>query len=237
MCPRTYCNTDEHPEHRYLTQMEAIKLYLNGYEPHLHCQCPASVLTRSVLPPGLTGYLFFLPPQVTKCWFRRSFSTPWWRPLWRPTGPVSCSTSPSSSFSVFRLWFEHVRSHKPGFRSNPGGCVSLWNLVGTRTKAWRSPTSAPGRACPGSTCLWFPMSSQTSKCSDRLTNHWGHHGGSASRPLLFPPPRFKRLPDGGGQGGRVQRWSLPAVVQESGGAGPRHLHLLAAFQHRLAVKR
>lgn len=49
MCPRTYCNTDEHPEHRYLTQMEAIKLYLNGYEPHLHCQCPASVLTRSVL--------------------------------------------------------------------------------------------------------------------------------------------------------------------------------------------
>lgn len=38
MYPRTYCNTDEHPEHRYLTQMEAIKLYLNGYEPHLHCQ-------------------------------------------------------------------------------------------------------------------------------------------------------------------------------------------------------
>lgn len=26
------------------------------------------------------------------------------------------------------------------------------------------------------------------------------------------------------------------MVQESGGAGPRHLHLLAAFQHRLAVK-
>lgn len=43
----------------------------------------------------------FLPPQVTKCWFRRFFLMPWWRPLWRPTGPVSCSTCPSSSFSVF----------------------------------------------------------------------------------------------------------------------------------------
>lgn len=34
---RTYCNTDEHPEHRYLTQIEAIKLYLSGHEPHLQC--------------------------------------------------------------------------------------------------------------------------------------------------------------------------------------------------------
>ncbi|CAG07339.1 unnamed protein product [Tetraodon nigroviridis] len=42
----TYCNTDEHPEHRYLTQMEAIKLYLNGYEPHLHCD---KVLVQEVL--------------------------------------------------------------------------------------------------------------------------------------------------------------------------------------------
>ncbi|KAK3539710.1 hypothetical protein QTP70_012037 [Hemibagrus guttatus] len=33
----TYCNTDEHPEHRYLSQIEAIKLYLNGGEPHLKC--------------------------------------------------------------------------------------------------------------------------------------------------------------------------------------------------------
>uniref|UniRef100_A0A674MQ83 Calcium voltage-gated channel auxiliary subunit alpha2delta 3 n=1 Tax=Takifugu rubripes TaxID=31033 RepID=A0A674MQ83_TAKRU len=44
--PRTYCNTDEHPEHRYLTQMEAIKLYLNGYEPHLRCD---KVLIQEVL--------------------------------------------------------------------------------------------------------------------------------------------------------------------------------------------
>uniref|UniRef100_A0A674NFH7 Calcium voltage-gated channel auxiliary subunit alpha2delta 3 n=1 Tax=Takifugu rubripes TaxID=31033 RepID=A0A674NFH7_TAKRU len=42
----TYCNTDEHPEHRYLTQMEAIKLYLNGYEPHLRCD---KVLIQEVL--------------------------------------------------------------------------------------------------------------------------------------------------------------------------------------------
>lgn len=37
---RTYCNTDEHPEHRYLSQIEAIKLYLNGNEPLLHCAQP-----------------------------------------------------------------------------------------------------------------------------------------------------------------------------------------------------
>lgn len=34
---RTYCNTDEHPEHRYLSQIEAIKLYLSGHETHLRC--------------------------------------------------------------------------------------------------------------------------------------------------------------------------------------------------------
>lgn len=59
MCPRTYCNTDEHPEHRYLTQMEAIKLYLNGYEPHLHCQScqhPSSHALYSLLD---SDYLFF----------------------------------------------------------------------------------------------------------------------------------------------------------------------------------
>uniref|UniRef100_A0A3P9K5F4 Calcium voltage-gated channel auxiliary subunit alpha2delta 3 n=1 Tax=Oryzias latipes TaxID=8090 RepID=A0A3P9K5F4_ORYLA len=33
----TYCNTDEHPEHRHLSQIEAIKLYLNGHRPHLKC--------------------------------------------------------------------------------------------------------------------------------------------------------------------------------------------------------
>ncbi|XP_066499389.1 voltage-dependent calcium channel subunit alpha-2/delta-3 isoform X2 [Hoplias malabaricus] len=33
----TYCNTDEHPEHRYLSQIEAIKIYLIGGQPHLKC--------------------------------------------------------------------------------------------------------------------------------------------------------------------------------------------------------
>lgn len=113
--------------------------------------------------------------------------------------------------------------------------VSLGNHTGTRIKGWRSPTSAPGRACPGLTCLWFPMSSQTSKCADSSgSNNALAAPASASRPLLCPP-HIQRLPDGGGQGGRVQRRPLPAVVQESGGAGPRNLRLLAAFQHRLAV--
>ncbi|OBS57476.1 hypothetical protein A6R68_11398 [Neotoma lepida] len=33
----SYCNTDLHPEHRHLTQLEAIKLYLKGKEPLLQC--------------------------------------------------------------------------------------------------------------------------------------------------------------------------------------------------------
>uniref|UniRef100_A0A8C2IVV7 Calcium voltage-gated channel auxiliary subunit alpha2delta 3 n=1 Tax=Cyprinus carpio TaxID=7962 RepID=A0A8C2IVV7_CYPCA len=32
----TYCNTEEHPEHIFLSQIDAIKLYFNG-EPHLKC--------------------------------------------------------------------------------------------------------------------------------------------------------------------------------------------------------
>uniref|UniRef100_A0A8C9V6K6 Calcium voltage-gated channel auxiliary subunit alpha2delta 3 n=1 Tax=Scleropages formosus TaxID=113540 RepID=A0A8C9V6K6_SCLFO len=34
----TYCNTDEHPEHADLSQIEAIKLYLSGRDPHLKCE-------------------------------------------------------------------------------------------------------------------------------------------------------------------------------------------------------
>ncbi|XP_030634224.1 voltage-dependent calcium channel subunit alpha-2/delta-3 [Chanos chanos] len=33
----TYCNTDEYHEHRYLTQIQAIKLYLTGRKPHIKC--------------------------------------------------------------------------------------------------------------------------------------------------------------------------------------------------------
>lgn len=36
--PRSYCNTDLHPEHRHLSQLEAIKLYLKGKEPLLQCE-------------------------------------------------------------------------------------------------------------------------------------------------------------------------------------------------------
>ncbi|XP_051957505.1 voltage-dependent calcium channel subunit alpha-2/delta-3 isoform X2 [Xyrauchen texanus] len=34
----TYCNTDEHHEHRYLTQVQAIKLYMTNRKPHLKCE-------------------------------------------------------------------------------------------------------------------------------------------------------------------------------------------------------
>lgn len=36
---RSYCNTDLHPEHRHLSQLDAIKLYLKGKEPLLQCEC------------------------------------------------------------------------------------------------------------------------------------------------------------------------------------------------------
>lgn len=36
---RSYCNTDLHPEHRQMTQLEAIKRYLTGKEPLLQCKC------------------------------------------------------------------------------------------------------------------------------------------------------------------------------------------------------
>lgn len=35
---RSYCNTDLHPEHRQMTQLEAIKRYLTGKEPLLQCK-------------------------------------------------------------------------------------------------------------------------------------------------------------------------------------------------------
>ncbi|NXG75178.1 CA2D3 protein, partial [Baryphthengus martii] len=34
----SYCNTDLHPEHRQMTQLEAIKRYLTGKEPLLQCK-------------------------------------------------------------------------------------------------------------------------------------------------------------------------------------------------------
>ncbi|XP_076133228.1 voltage-dependent calcium channel subunit alpha-2/delta-3 [Alosa pseudoharengus] len=54
----TYCNTDEHPEHRYLSQTEAIKLYLSGREPHLKCdkELIQEVLFDAVVTAPLEAY-------------------------------------------------------------------------------------------------------------------------------------------------------------------------------------
>ncbi|XP_037540398.1 voltage-dependent calcium channel subunit alpha-2/delta-3 [Nematolebias whitei] len=54
----TYCNTDEHPEHRYLSQMEAIKLHLSGHEPHLQCdkELIQEVLFDAVVTAPLEAY-------------------------------------------------------------------------------------------------------------------------------------------------------------------------------------
>ncbi|MBN3315448.1 CA2D3 protein, partial [Atractosteus spatula] len=54
----TYCNTDLHPEHRYLTQIEAIKLYLTGREPLLQCdkELIQEVLFDAVVTAPLEAY-------------------------------------------------------------------------------------------------------------------------------------------------------------------------------------
>uniref|UniRef100_A0A3Q3GUP8 Calcium voltage-gated channel auxiliary subunit alpha2delta 3 n=1 Tax=Labrus bergylta TaxID=56723 RepID=A0A3Q3GUP8_9LABR len=54
----TYCNTDEHPEHRYLSQIEAIKMYLSGHEPHLQCdkELVQEVLFDAVVTAPLEAY-------------------------------------------------------------------------------------------------------------------------------------------------------------------------------------
>ncbi|XP_055788423.1 voltage-dependent calcium channel subunit alpha-2/delta-3 isoform X1 [Salvelinus fontinalis] len=54
----TYCDTDAHPEHRYLSQIEAIKLYLSGREPHLKCdkELIQEVLFDAVVTAPLEAY-------------------------------------------------------------------------------------------------------------------------------------------------------------------------------------
>uniref|UniRef100_A0A1A8MPQ3 Calcium channel, voltage-dependent, alpha 2/delta subunit 3 n=2 Tax=Nothobranchius pienaari TaxID=704102 RepID=A0A1A8MPQ3_9TELE len=54
----TYCNTDEHPEHRYLSQIEAIKMYLSGHEPRLQCdkELIQEVLFDTVVTAPLEAY-------------------------------------------------------------------------------------------------------------------------------------------------------------------------------------
>lgn len=46
---RTYCNTEEKHEHRHLTQIQAIKLFMTSRRPNLKCENPGSVKA------GLTG--------------------------------------------------------------------------------------------------------------------------------------------------------------------------------------
>lgn len=35
---RTYCNTEEKHEHRHLTQIQAIKLFMTSRRPNLKCE-------------------------------------------------------------------------------------------------------------------------------------------------------------------------------------------------------
>ncbi|KAJ8400157.1 hypothetical protein AAFF_G00398510 [Aldrovandia affinis] len=53
-----YCNTDEHHEHRYLSQKQAIKLYLTGRKPHLKCdkELVQEVLFDAVVTAPLEAY-------------------------------------------------------------------------------------------------------------------------------------------------------------------------------------
>lgn len=40
---RTYCNTEEKHEHRHLTQIQAIKLFMTGRRPQLNCEARLSL--------------------------------------------------------------------------------------------------------------------------------------------------------------------------------------------------
>ncbi|CDQ84632.1 unnamed protein product [Oncorhynchus mykiss] len=54
----TYCNTDEHHEHRSLSQIQAIKLYLTGRKPHIKCdrELIQEVLFDAVVTAPLEAY-------------------------------------------------------------------------------------------------------------------------------------------------------------------------------------
>uniref|UniRef100_A0A8C4GM21 Calcium channel, voltage dependent, alpha2/delta subunit 3 n=1 Tax=Dicentrarchus labrax TaxID=13489 RepID=A0A8C4GM21_DICLA len=55
---RTYCNTEEQHEHRHLTQIQAIKLFLTGRRPHLKCdrELIQEVLFDAVVTAPLEAY-------------------------------------------------------------------------------------------------------------------------------------------------------------------------------------
>lgn len=54
LCPdhRTYCNTEEKHEHRHLTQIQAIKLFMTSRRPNLKCENP---FTSASIKAGLFG--------------------------------------------------------------------------------------------------------------------------------------------------------------------------------------
>uniref|UniRef100_A0A672YD42 Calcium channel, voltage dependent, alpha2/delta subunit 3 n=1 Tax=Sphaeramia orbicularis TaxID=375764 RepID=A0A672YD42_9TELE len=55
---RTYCNTEEQHEHRHLTQIQAIKLFMTGRRPHLKCdrELIQEVLFDAVVTAPLEAY-------------------------------------------------------------------------------------------------------------------------------------------------------------------------------------
>uniref|UniRef100_A0A3Q3J458 VWFA domain-containing protein n=1 Tax=Monopterus albus TaxID=43700 RepID=A0A3Q3J458_MONAL len=55
---RTYCNTEEEHEHRHLTQIQAIKLFMTGRRPHLKCdrELIQEVLFDAVVTAPLEAY-------------------------------------------------------------------------------------------------------------------------------------------------------------------------------------
>uniref|UniRef100_A0A8C0Y0S9 Calcium channel, voltage dependent, alpha2/delta subunit 3 n=1 Tax=Cyprinus carpio carpio TaxID=630221 RepID=A0A8C0Y0S9_CYPCA len=54
----TYCNTDEHHDHRHLTQVQAIRLYMTSRKPHLKCdrELIQQVLFDAVVTAPLEAY-------------------------------------------------------------------------------------------------------------------------------------------------------------------------------------
>ncbi|XP_077948013.1 voltage-dependent calcium channel subunit alpha-2/delta-3 [Gasterosteus aculeatus] len=54
----TYCNTEEQHEHRHLTQIQAIKLFMTGHRPHLKCdrELIQEVLFDAVVTAPLEAY-------------------------------------------------------------------------------------------------------------------------------------------------------------------------------------
>lgn len=91
---RTYCETDTDPAHRKLSQLQAVVRYLTGKEPDMECKRKPKETRSNVIPCHFCEYraLYVLSNQVMKCCCSKLFLMPWSRLLWKPTGPLSCST-------------------------------------------------------------------------------------------------------------------------------------------------